>query len=275
MCRCWHRRRRTQISLLVPFQSTDVRRLVTWWWLRRYWGYWLPDAEIIIGRDRKSKRTWYRRHPKPYSKAVAVNNAFRRSHGDIIAILDADAYLDNAVITHCARRIRAAIQSGVHLWFVPYLHLYRLTPEASVQIINSSVTNPLVLPTPPPAKDVEGSEGSGWGHYFGALLQIMPRAAFEKVGGMDPRFRGWGGEDVAFLKALDTLWGQHVNTPNDILHLWHPMFMQGTWEDLRGKYWQVRMWGNQTAPRANDALASRYHRANNKPAQMRALVNES
>lgn len=271
MCRNRHRK---QISILIPFQSDDPVRLRTFDWLYRYWSFQLPDAEIVVGHDWESQHHWYWPWRKPFSKAVAVNDAFRRSHGDIIAIVDADAYLPGEILTHCAERIRMALRSDVHLWFVPYRSLYRLTPEASRLILQSSPGDPLQLPTPPPPVDVEGTDGSGHGHFFGALAQVMPRRAFETVGGMDPRFRGWGSEDVAFLKALDVLWGRHSKTSNDVLHLWHPQISQGTWTDVRGETWKVRMWEGQTAPRANDQLARRYFHATGDPVKMRQLVDE-
>jgi predicted glycosyltransferase involved in capsule biosynthesis len=94
----------------------------------------------------------------------------------------------------------------------------------------------------------------------------MPREAFELVGCMDKRFRGWGGEDVSFLRSLDTLYTPHKNTPADVLHLWHPR--------PGGQDWSKRMWEGQKKPRANEWLASQYNRATGKPEQMRRLVDE-
>ena len=83
------------------------------------------------------------------------------------------------------------------------------------------------------------------------------------------RFRGWGGEDVAFLRSVDTLYGKHRNTDNDVLHLWHPQFVT----DTTVANWKVRVWEGQTSPRANDKLATRYHKANGNPEAMQALVD--
>lgn len=234
----------------------------------------MPHAELIIGRDKASEKHWYRKHPPTFSKTAAVNDAFKRSHGDIIVILDADAYVQGEVIQHCADRIRAARRRGVHLWFIPYTRLFRLSEEITNEILESEPDHPLVIADPPPPKDVDGIDGSGWGHYFGALIQIMPREAFEEVGGMDERFRGWGGEDVAFLIALDWLFGMHKNTPNSVFHLWHPQFRADTWEDSRGQSWKVRMWDGQTASHSNDWLAQKYANSRGNPEKMRKLVEE-
>lgn len=267
MCR---RRTRQQISLLVPTGGNDPVRRRNWAWLRAYYEAHLHDVEIVIGKDRKSERKWHRRRPLPFSKAVAVNNAFKRSHGDIVVILDNDAYLDAAVVQHCADRLRAQRKADVRSWFVPYSNLYRLTRHVTGEILESDPCHPLTLPSPPPPWDVEGRDGSGPINVFGAMAQIMPREAFITVGGMDPRFRGWGAEDGAFAQALDTLWGPRKNTPNDILHMWHASFMSG----VAGPIWQHKMWAHQHEPGVNNWLGARYAKANGNPAAMRALVDE-
>ena len=81
--------------------------------------------------------------------------------------------------------------------------------------------DPLRFPSPPPVSAVESMQGSGYGHWFAAMCLMLPREAFFTVGGMDPRFRGWGGEDVSFMHAVDTLWGKHKTGHNDIMHFWH------------------------------------------------------
>ena len=259
-----------RLSILIPFQSRNPLRIRHFRWLHAYWRAQLPEAEIIIGRDWASRRRIRRR---PFSKSVAVNDAFKRSHGDVIAIVDADAYLDARVLTHCADRIRCARKHDVHLWFVPYRHLYRLREGITEEIVKSRPWNPLRLPSPPPRADVDGFDGSGWGHPFGAMVQVMPREAFLAVGGMDERFRGWGGEDSSFLRALDTLWGPHKNTCDDVLHLWHPKIPSGPSTDPNSWDWKLRLWDGQTQGRANDWLSSKYHRATGHPEAMRRLVD--
>lgn len=273
------RRKRDQhlISLLVPMGGEDRFRHADWSWLERYYRDHLGcEAEIIVGRDRRSDKRWYRR-PLPFSKTTAINDAFRRSHGDIIVLLDTDCYIDTKVITHCADRIRAAHKRHVRLWFVPYREIYRLTAKATREVLASEPWHPLRFSTPPPREDYEDNQGSGpsTGHRYGAMIMIMPREAFECVGGMDPRFRGWGGDDVSFLHALDALWSWpngHKNTPNDVLHLWHPKH-DSPWGDDRSP-WRIRMWVNQIEAGINDWLAMCYASAAKSPKSMRKLVDD-
>lgn len=272
-CGCWKQTRK-QISILVPYRAgRDRSRIRDWEWLQAYLKCHLPEAEVIVGRDRKSRwRPFGRR--KPFSKAAAVNNAFKRSHGDVLVILDADAYLHADVMRHCAERLRFQRRRGVKSWFVPYTTLLRLTEEATESLLESDPRDPLLFPNPPLRSDVESTEGSGHGHRFGALALILPREAFIAVHGMDARMRGWGSEDRAFVLALNTLWGLYRKTPNLILHLWHRRFIIGGIATAGKKDYELRIWPGQESPRANERLASRYHQAAGNVEQMSKLVNE-
>ena len=244
------------ISLLVPFRTDNGRREQTWNWLQRYWYHELPGAEIVIGTDT---------HPA-FSKTSAVNDAASRATGDIFVILDADCYIPGDVILSCANTIRESRIANQHLWYMPYRSFYRLTDAASQVVINSDPTlPPRFFAASPSLAATQNQVGSVNGHWFGALIQLMPREAFESTGGMDTRFHGWGGEDVAFMHAVDTIYGKHKTTNNGVIHLWHPSI--GT--DVK-----TRMWEGQEKPGNNGNLASRYYVANGNLTQMLKLVTE-
>lgn len=249
---------RPQISLLVPFRpsASFPHRTRLWAWLQEYWRYELPDAEIVVGTSQS----------QTFSKTEAVNDAARRATGRIFVLLDSDAYIRGDSILRCARAIEEAARRGQKRWFIPYRRLYRLTEASTEIILNSDPKWPLRFPSPPAREDVESTTTAMYGHHFGAMAQIMSREAFEAVGLMDPRFEGWGGEDVAFVRAVDTLFGKHKTLNGDILHLWHPSI---------GTNAGNKMWEGQDRPGANGRLASRYHRATGDRVKMRALVGEA
>ncbi len=252
---------RPLISLLVPFRSDGGGRARVWRWLHKYWLGELPNAELVIGHDHS--------HHKVFSKTVAVNDAASRATGDIFVILDADAYVKGVTIEHCADKIRKSESEGHPLWFIPYRRIFRLTRRASERLLASDPKNPLRFPSPPDPEDVESTEGSAHGHHFGAMIQIMSRKAFEEVGGMDCRARGWGGEDIMHVRALDTLYGKHKTVHADVLHIWHPVH-----NEHKVQNWTVREWAGQKSSRMNDRLATRYDKATGDKVAMRALVDE-
>lgn len=248
-------RRGRGITLLVPFRSDGEHRARVWDWLRAYWDYELPGAEIVMGEN----------FATPFCKTAAVNDAASRGHGDIIVILDADCYLPGNVILNCAKRIRAARRRGRKLWFIPYRHFYRLTQGATAEILATDPDCPPTIEDPPPRWMVEDPINSSYGHWFGALIQIMPRKAFDLAGGMDERFCGWGGEDVSFMTAVDTLYARHRTTPNGVFHLWHPHIGTEHFE---------RMWDGQKEPGNNNELSTRYAQARARTGRMLRLTRE-
>ena len=187
--------------------------------------------------------------------------------------MDADGFVPAASILLCAEKIRRARKRGHRLWFVPYRRFYRLTEAASQKLLKSNPCHPYKFPSPPSDKDIQNSEGSQFGHWWGAGIQIVPREAFEEVGGWDERFRGWGGEDHAAMEATDTLYWPHKTLPGQFLHVWHPMF-NPTSETKEWVEWSYRVWAGQTKAGANDKLSARYYGANGLRKRMRKLVDE-
>jgi hypothetical protein len=256
------------ISVLVPLHLDGDfdQRAKNWQWLREYWRSNLPGAEVIVGQDTEGT---------PFSKSVAVNDAASRAHGDIFVIADADTLISAEAVQHCAKEIRDSEKRGWHLWFMPYRKLFRLTKEASARILKSS---PKYSPRIAPAlADIEntgtfqGTPVSEIGHWYGAMIQIVSRKAFFTVGGWDTRFRGWGCEDHAAMKATDTLYGYHKTLPGPVMHLWHPTLIPPDADDNVGK---KRLWTGQTTNEANIALSGRYYWASGYPDRMRKLVDE-
>lgn len=254
------------ISIIIPFRCADKasRRWENFNWVKRYWKHHLPGCEIIQGEDERTDL--------PFSKSVAINNAVAKSSGDVLVIVDADGFIRARNVLYCVREIRKAIKRGHRLWFVPYRQFYRLTEEASTKVIESDPAHPFYIPEPPLKCDIIDSSGSMLGHWYGAMIQIMPREAFDIVGGWDERFRGWGGEDHSHMRAMDTLYWHHKTLPHQVLHLWHPMLGPGGKESY--VHWRERMWENQKYSGTNDELTGRYYGANGDHKRMRKLVDE-
>ena len=256
----------TGISIIIPFCCHDKksRRYKNFEWVKKYWRAQLPGAEIIIGQDETPDQ--------PFSKSAAVNDGVSRSSGDVLVIIDADGYMLSSAVLTCVRRIRHARSRNQRLWFIPYRHFFRLTEYASDRVLQSDPCHPYIFPMPPDACDIQNTSGSNHGHWFGAMVQIWPREAFDEVGGWDERFRGWGGEDHSAMRACDTLYWPHKTLPGQVLHLWHPMLSATGTESWIP--WNNRVWENQVESGANDELNGRYYGANGDRERMRRLVDE-
>lgn len=242
------------ISLLVPFRADTEDRQLIWDWLRAYYRHHLPGAEMVVGNDDGT----------PFSKACAVNNAASRATGDVFVLLDADCLIGPQAIIKAASRIRLARDLGFKEWYIPYRTLYRLTQDATRFLLSCDPTEFRLLDGPLPSQ-IENHDGSGEGHHFAALIQIMPAEGFWAVGGMDPRMRGWGAEDVAFLLAMDTLFARHRTLDEFVVTPSHVVFGRR----------HHRKWVGQTEEDPNGRLGARYRRAWMQPDKMRHLVDEA
>ena len=254
--------RHPQLSILVPFRDDGEHRSRVWRWLRRYWRAQGLDAEIIQGYD----------DGDPFSKAAAINNAATLARGHQFLILDADAFMSAHTIARCANHLEGRGRAGVDTWLMPYDYLYRLAQDPTLKVLSSHPERPALPPTTVPHPSLleadyggYGSPSPGAGHQYGAMAMMMPRDAFYAVGGMDPRFRGWGSEDVSMLRCLDTLWGQHEVAVGPILHMWHARV---------GNNYTNRRWVGQSWEVANSRLAQRYATAYAEPEYMQGLADE-
>lgn len=259
---CHRHRRRPQVSLLVPFRDDHEFRARVWHWLKEYWLDHLEDAEIVMGHDSR----W------PFSKATAVNDAASRARGRVFMIVDADTYLDSQYVQRYINDVDRTVRRGKRKWYIPYNKLYRLNAEATLAVLGTDPVSEYFIPSPPPAPWLDDSplqahdqNSKNYGHKYGALINILPREAFFMVGGMDPRFRGWGSEDVSFMRAVDTIYCQHELGYNDVIHLWH---------SRAGMSWDTRRWVGQPDMVANSRLNQRYTMATSEPGFMKALTGE-
>lgn len=260
------------ISIVVPYRDGGCEhRNANYQWLHEYYTANLPGAQWVQGHT----------DAVPYNKSAAVNNGYHRTHGDIIVVLDADAFLDTQALLDAAAEIREARRNGHKLWIMPYRRLYRLTQTTTRSVLNTAPTLPWALqyfsghfsngdaaPECLLSEYENHGKGSMHGHMFGALVQVHPREAFEATGGWDDRFHGWGGEDISFARAVDTLYGRHISLNYPVYHLWHPQLPAGSTQ------WATsRRWEGQTD--TNEMLAQRYYEAYNDYDAMRELTDEA
>lgn len=217
------------VSVLVPYTSGDMWRERAWAFVKAKYESEHPDWELIEG---SCEGEW--------SKGAAVADAFDRASGDVVIVADADSYTDADTMRN------AVAQTGdQHQWIVPHLKVFRLSIAGTRRVYRGDPVH--------------------YGHTIrevyaglpGGGITVLTRSAYAYVGGIDPRFKGWGGEDISFGWALETLCGPGGRLNGDLWHLWHPHAAPS----LHG------------SPEA-EALAGRYRDARLQPVAMRALIKE-
>lgn len=191
-----------KLSIVVPWFNSQCewRQKSFAWLLSRYAGL-LGDYELVYGDPDRNQ-----------NRAAARNALVAQTDGDLLLIADADTVFQ---FDQIVRGVNAIVGSGAS-WVIPYdeERYYNLTADETA----------LVWRSPTDAGVPEPSDPRQWDHKITswAGLLLVPRAAFDAVGGYDERFQGWGFEDNAFRAALDRIVGPFTRTSGYALHLWHP-----------------------------------------------------
>jgi glycosyltransferase involved in cell wall biosynthesis len=213
-------KRKLRVSILVPFRSEEGndQRDKLWEWIERRWRWMAPEAEIVIGEDTGGT---------PFSKTTAVNDAFMKSTGDILIVADADAWLEPDRF----KKTIAATDQRQRL-IVPWARVYRIDKTGTESLLKMDPTGPLPL-------DKIGIERGSPEPITAGTIFAITRRAFETVNGMDPRFRGWGFEDISFRRACDVLIGRTTYLHLGVAYsMWHeaPSGEKGrVWENDGGQ----------------------------------------
>jgi hypothetical protein len=231
------------ISFLVPFRDADGTRTAAKDWIVARWRHFYPDAEFVIAPDDGVD---------PFCKSMAVNNAAARAAGDVFVILDADTWMEPRFFLLAL----GLVEKGVP-WVIPARRALRLKQDVSERI--------MALPPGADLFPISGSYAEGGGAPVVGFIWVVPRAGFERIGGMDERIRGWGGEDTTFTLAMDRVVGKHRRLGGTLMCLWHARP-----RDQDGK----RIWPGQGRRReeyAKEALAAAYTRAKTPAAMLQVL----
>lgn len=212
-----------KVSVLIPFASTGQHRLANLEFVRGK--YEDSGWEVIVGAC-----------DGQWSKGRALADAFSRASHDVLVIADADCIADEASLDLA---IRAVADSAA--WAVPHRRTWRLNQQMTRRLLEGSVARPQ---SPQQAVVVGGG------------IVVCSRQAWLDSGGIDPRFLGWGGEDISFGWALETLCGPGVLGKGRLYHLWHPPH------------------ASRRGSPDSEELAGRYRRARGDVEAMRRLVDE-
>ncbi|MDF2614697.1 MAG: hypothetical protein K0S71_2483 [Clostridia bacterium] len=187
------------VSLLVPFQSDEGIRKKNWDWLRKRYETIMPEMEICIGESAGAL----------YSRAQGINSAAKKASRNIYVISDADVIFNRVHIEMAIKMLE------IYAWVIPYTHMVKLTQTMSDELLNKEPSSGI--------EHLDTSNCEVLSYYPMGGICVITRDIFEKSGGFDERFRGWGGEDDAFQRIVDWLYGRHGRLDEvKLWHLYHP-----------------------------------------------------
>lgn len=221
-----------RVAVLIPFDArSDEHRARAFEYVLDRYHRVHPEWPVVHGSAISDE----------WSKGAAVAELAARTDAEVLVIADADSFLEPpGVLAEAVRKV----QWGEAAWAVPHTYVHRLAASSTEDLYSTGRLRLGKLARPA----YVGPAGGG--------IVVVRRDAYELVDGIDPRFLGWGGEDLAFGYALDTLVGPHYRPDGGALvHLWHPHPAP----DLRGS-------------EASEELVAQYREARGFPRLMRELV---
>jgi predicted glycosyltransferase involved in capsule biosynthesis len=169
----------------------------------------------------------------PFSRGASINAGAEEAAADTFVICDADLLVPE-------RQLLQALNLGFEDGMVMPFNEYRYLDKADTRRVQDGA-DPSMSMLP---KFVMSNSVGG--------CCVIDSFAFWAVGGFDPRFRGWGGEDRAFHSAIDTMVGNVIRIDGPAYHLWHPV--------------------EKTRPRLNRELEGRYEECRGDIPAMRRLI---
>jgi hypothetical protein len=192
------------VAVIVPYGSGDPHRNAA--------------AEIVQGYYACEFPTWRlawhgsaHLGDAPFSRAEAINQAARHiTAADLLVINDADSLCEPDRVREAVELAAAA--PGLVRAYTSYR---RLTREATEALRPAGYLDAFQGPF---EWEMENAHAHG--------CVAVRRECFEQVGGYDPKFRGWGYEDLAAEMLYDAHWPDR-RTPGLLAHLWHPPASDG------------------------------------------------
>lgn len=176
-----------------------------------------------------------------YSRALAFNLGAEQLDTDLLVCANSDV-----LVAHDALDEACSLADMYGVTVYPFTPYYELTKGCSERWLDGDETcyDHILHMT----------------DSVGPVL-VVERKAYLDAGGCDPRFVGWGFEDVAWSCVSQTLLGPHRRVDAEAIHFWHKPD-PNSWAHKPPVYHQ------------NDALCDRYRAALGDADAIRALQAE-
>lgn len=209
------------------------------------WVRTLHDVDLVVVEQDEVPKSAVAAHdgmrwvfaynPGPFNKSWGLNVGAKLTTSALLAFGDADVI--------CAQAWPQAVRLLREQFPVvkPYRRIVDLTEQESA-CVRAGQWN--FQPQRPPDQ-LPNREAKGEFVVFAGGLFLVRREVFDRVGGFDEGFLGWGGEDDAMtLRLIASAAPMHTLDLTPALHLWHPRSPATTFK--------------QAHYRANCALLSEY-----------------
>lgn len=177
------------LGIVIAYKSDKgLRARHAMWTVARY-KKMFPHAEIILSEDTESTESDW----QGFCKSKWINRGVAKTKASMLLITDIDIVLPLSSIMKCMELAKEKA------YVLPYNVLYKMTFGTSGKVLSK-----------PPTVDMPNIQ---LGNQHKVVLKdrhpqgisVLKRENFERVGGYDERFIGWGSEDAVFQRAVLTM----------------------------------------------------------------------
>ena len=210
-------------ACVITFRATSPERLRNLHYVLR-WLDRLPQLETLVveqddaprldaGQLPPSCRLRFVRSTAPFNKSWGFNVGFRATRADLFVFADADLLISHRhlteALTACATQYEVVR---------PWADVVDLT-EAETQALIAGALDAAAVNVP----DRRGRSRVGEQPPLCGGVYVMRAEVYERLGGQDERFRGWGGEDDAMSMKVRALCPRVAVARGAVAyHLHHP-----------------------------------------------------
>jgi hypothetical protein len=210
-------------ACIITFRAASPERLRNLYYVLR-WLDRVPRLETLVieqdeqprvdaGRLPSSCRVCFVRNTGPFNKSWGFNVGFRAVSAEVLVFADADLLVNHRHLTDALEACAEGCEA-----IRPWTDIVDLTEDETRSLVAGSLdVNTLHLPAR------RGRSRAGEYPPFCGGVYVMRAGVYERLGGGDERFHGWGGEDDAMsakVKALCTRVA--VVRAGMAFHLHHP-----------------------------------------------------
>lgn len=189
------------VAVIIPHRPVDEHRAAAYEAVTAWWALACPEFRVIPVDD----------GGEPFSRAGSVNQGAEGCDADVLVIADNDVLIARRQILDAVALAVSApglVQPFDELrWFDP--HATRVLLEQPWRAFDPSSPAPEHTFLPGENTPLLGG------------INVVSRRTWDAVGGLDRRFRGWGGEDIAFDAACAEI-APTRRVPGPLMHLYHP-----------------------------------------------------
>jgi hypothetical protein len=239
------------VWVVIPWRAGCEHRQRALDYVTRWWSNAYPDWPVVVGE--------WPVEAGPWRKGCAVRAAgIHPEPDDLVVVSDADVIPIGVGEAVEAIEPTDLIRPSAR-WAMPFRTVHRLTVEGTRLAIGGHLDL-----TQPIARNMRGVVEETYVGSAGGGVVVMRGDVFATIP-IDPRFVGYGQEDLSWSLALHLLAGAPAMRMAPLWHLWHP-----PQERMRRGSTVSRGVGSEAGLR----LWHRYRQATT-PAVMRSLVAEA